>query len=205
MMKKKQLDIALSQIENYSDPKLKWEQYSLDAKSASEIAYIAAFVNNDVRDKNVIDLGCGSGILAIAVSLLGASSVVGVDIDDQAIKTAQINAKKMGADIDLVAADIGSIRNRFDTTTMNPPFGSWHKGADIRFLQKALDISNVIYSLHKRSFSVRDFMQKKIPKIGGRLTEIYEMNIEINRTYSFHQRRQYEVKTDLYRIERTDK
>ena len=200
-MKKKQLEIALSHLVGYSNPKLKWEQYSLDAKSASEIAYITSFVNNDVRGKTVIDLGCGSGILSIAVSLLGASYVAGVDIDKQIIRIAQINAKEMLVDIDLVAADIGSIRSRFDTTIMNPPFGSWHKGEDIRFLEKALNISSIVYSLHKGSPIVRNFLQKKIPAIGGRLSEIYEMNIKIIKTYSFHQRKQYNVKTDLYRIE----
>ena len=42
--------------------------------------------------ESVLDYGCGSGILAIAASLLGAGSVVGVDIDPQAILAARANA-----------------------------------------------------------------------------------------------------------------
>lgn len=41
----------------------------------------------------VLDVGCGSGILAIASLLLGAKSAVGVDIDATAVKTAAENAK----------------------------------------------------------------------------------------------------------------
>lgn len=41
----------------------------------------------------VLDVGCGSGILAIASLLLGAKSAVGVDIDEVAVKTADENAK----------------------------------------------------------------------------------------------------------------
>lgn len=41
----------------------------------------------------VLDVGCGSGILAIASLLLGAGSAVGVDIDETAVKTAVENAQ----------------------------------------------------------------------------------------------------------------
>ena len=40
-----------------------------------------------------LDIGCGSGILAIAALLLGAKSAVGVDIDETAVKTARENAQ----------------------------------------------------------------------------------------------------------------
>jgi len=42
----------------------------------------------------VLDYGCGSGILAIAAKKLGASEVVGVDIDAQAIISSEFNAEQ---------------------------------------------------------------------------------------------------------------
>lgn len=42
----------------------------------------------------VLDYGCGSGILAIAAAKLGAGSVVGVDIDDNALSAAADNAAR---------------------------------------------------------------------------------------------------------------
>jgi len=45
-------------------------------------------------EHTVLDYGCGSGILAIAAKKLGASSVVGVDIDSQAIIASGYNAEQ---------------------------------------------------------------------------------------------------------------
>lgn len=44
----------------------------------------------------VLDIGCGSGILAVAGVLLGADNAVGVDIDAQSVKTAKENAEING-------------------------------------------------------------------------------------------------------------
>lgn len=45
---------------------------------------------------DVLDVGCGSGILSVAALLLGAGSAVGVDIDELAVKTAVQNAALNG-------------------------------------------------------------------------------------------------------------
>ena len=46
----------------------------------------------DLADSNVLDFGCGSGILAIAALLLGAKEAVGTDIDVQALEASRDNA-----------------------------------------------------------------------------------------------------------------
>lgn len=62
---------------------------------------------HDVKGKNLVDFGCGSGVLAIMALLHGAKQVICVDIDDQAIEATLQNAQKNGvADgIKVVAAD----------------------------------------------------------------------------------------------------
>lgn len=45
---------------------------------------------------DVLDVGCGSGILSVAALLLGAQKAVGVDIDELAVKTAEENAQING-------------------------------------------------------------------------------------------------------------
>ena len=52
----------------------------------------------NLQDCNVLDFGCGSGILAIAALLLGAKQAVGTDIDYQAIEASRDNAERNGID-----------------------------------------------------------------------------------------------------------
>jgi ribosomal protein L11 methyltransferase len=46
-----------------------------------------------VQYQTVIDMGCGSGILALAAAAMGAQSVFGIDIDEKAIAHAIKNAE----------------------------------------------------------------------------------------------------------------
>ncbi|MDD7289518.1 MAG: 50S ribosomal protein L11 methyltransferase, partial [Clostridiales bacterium] len=53
-----------------------------------------------VPGRPVLDLGCGSGILAVAALRLGASHATGVDIDPKAVDVAYENAALNGLDKD---------------------------------------------------------------------------------------------------------
>lgn len=57
----------------------------------------------------VLDLGCGSGILAIAALCLGAQSAVGVDIDPKAVDVAYENAAMNGIGRDRLAVLCGDV------------------------------------------------------------------------------------------------
>ncbi|MBQ0764317.1 50S ribosomal protein L11 methyltransferase [Marinobacter psychrophilus] len=52
----------------------------------------------DVQGKQVIDYGCGSGILGLAALLLGADHVMGVDTDPQALEASRENARRNDVD-----------------------------------------------------------------------------------------------------------
>jgi len=57
------------------------------------------------KGKTVLDYGCGSGILALVASKLGAAKVTGVDIDPQAIIAARNNAARNHCEIDYYLPD----------------------------------------------------------------------------------------------------
>ena len=73
------------------------------------------------RIGRALDVGTGSGILAIAMRKLGATDVTGIDIDPAALANAAENAELNGLDgkVRFSAAPLSSIRGRFDLITAN--------------------------------------------------------------------------------------
>ena len=65
------------------------------------------------QSKNVIDIGCGSGILSIAALKLGASQALGVDIDTESINNSRENAKSNEVGDELILG-VGSVQEILD-------------------------------------------------------------------------------------------
>ncbi|MGH2620206.1 MAG: 50S ribosomal protein L11 methyltransferase [Anaerolineales bacterium] len=57
------------------------------------------FIERDLRPGDaVLDLGCGSGVLAIAAARLGAGRVLALDTDPQAVELARLNVQRNAVD-----------------------------------------------------------------------------------------------------------
>ena len=203
LVRKRDLERALSEIEAHPLPNAYLEQYTTPSKVAAETLYLAAYVYDDIIDKTVMDLGCGTGRLAIGAALLGAKEVFGVDVDPIAVRVAQKNADIMGVKekTHWIAADIDVVKGTFDTVLQNPPFGVQRRRADRRFITKSLELSSTIYSFHKGGESNREFIKRFIEGHGGRVTNIFPLKMEIPRMFKFHTKRKRSIQVDLYRIE----
>jgi putative methylase len=203
LVRKRDLERALSQIEAHPLPNAYLEQYTTPSDVAAETLYLAAYVYDDVIDKTVVDLGCGTGRLAIGAALLGAKEVFGVDVDGVAVRVAQKNAEIMGVKekTHWVVADIDVVKGAFDTVLQNPPFGVQRRRADRRFISKSLELSSTIYSFHKGGESNREFIKRFIERHGGRVTNIFPLKMEIPRMFKFHTKKKRSIQVDLYRIE----
>ncbi len=70
---------------------------------------------------SMLDVGCGSGILAICAKLLGSGRTVGVDIDEVAVRVANENAALNGCDdIEILCGDLATdIEGAFDVICAN--------------------------------------------------------------------------------------
>ena len=69
--------------------------------------------------EQVLDYGCGSGILAIAAKKLGADEVIGVDIDSQAIQSSCYNAERNEVVAEFCMADRFSGSQQYDIVVAN--------------------------------------------------------------------------------------
>jgi ribosomal protein L11 methyltransferase len=59
-----------------------------------------------VTPSSLLDLGCGSGVIAIAAAKLGFAPVVAVDLDDAAVDAARANAAANKVDLEVRRADV---------------------------------------------------------------------------------------------------
>jgi len=222
LVRKLELEMLLSQIEPHPLPKPSLEQYTIPADVAATMLHIAAYTHDDIVDKTVLDLGCGTGRLALGAAFLGAKKVVGVDIDKDAVKLAFENSLRtnLKEKVQWIAADIDAIHGSFDTVLQNPPFGVQRRRADRKFLERALETGKVIYSLHKSLHKDKTFIKKLraskanvvpvapspflegfIERRGGKIKAVYAMVMTIPHMFNFHTKRKYEFIADLYVIE----
>ena len=80
------------------------------------LSYVAQL---DMTGKRVLDMGCGTAVLAILAKMRGASYVEGIDIDEWAYRNAQENAAANGVEINLKLGDASTLDGTFDVIIAN--------------------------------------------------------------------------------------
>jgi putative methylase len=195
-----ELAIKLQTLDAHPRPKVALEQYTLPANLAARILFRACYEFGDIEHKSVVDLGTGTGRLALGAAMLGAEYVVGVELDPLALNVAIRNCTQLRLKADWVLTDIDTLRGPVDTVIMNPPFGTKRPHADIRFLQTALRIGKVIYSIHKAA--TREHLDRWFREQGSRSQVIITSKMEIPHQFSFHKKRKRYVDIDVFRAAR---
>ena len=81
---------------------------------------LALLQRQRLESTRVVDVGTGSGVLAIASSLLGAGEVVAIDHDADALTNARLNIERNHTRIELCQVDLGALESeRFDVVLAN--------------------------------------------------------------------------------------
>ena len=198
-LSKRQLEAQLSKLKILEKPNLKLEQYPVSSEVASELLYMAGFEQNDFEGR-VIDLGTGTGRLAIGAALIGAGETVGVDVDERALAIAKENAKIVDVQVEWVHSDMEKIEGKFDAVIMNPPYGTRTAHADTRFMEKGFQLAPVIYSIHKSA--TREYILQFLTRSGWHVDQVRSMRMTIPNLFEFHEKKTGIVEVDLYRITR---
>ena len=180
---------------DFEKPIPELEQYSTPPDIAFEIIKKVSSAGN--LSGKIADLGCGTGRLAIGASILGGK-VTGFEIDETALDIATNYSEKNNLDIKWICSAVENITEEFDTVIMNPPFGSQRPGADRIFLEKALQISDQIWTIHMAE--TRSFIEKLVDERGGKIQMGYEFDFPIARSMPFHNKDVENQKAILYHI-----
>ena len=222
LVRKIDIELFLSRIAPHTSPQASLEQYTTSETAAATLLYIAAYANDDVPGKTVLDLGCGTGRLGLGAAFLGAKNVVGVDIDRAAIAYASGASRRANLEnrVQWIVGDIVAIRGKFDTVLQNPPFGVQTRNADRKFLEKALEVGCRVYSFHNHPHHDKQlasrlggsnidllqvppspFIERFVAAHNGSVKAVYAMLVTIPRMFTFHTKKNYAFVVDLYVLE----
>ncbi len=176
---------------DFQSPDAALEQYRTPAAVAADLLW-EAHQDDAIRGRDVVDLGCGTGMFCVGAMVLRARSVTGVDIDAGALAMiSDDRIRTIHADINDVAQ--GQPPLRADTVLMNPPFGAQNSGADRPFYAAAariLDGEGSAWFLALRKTEA--FLGHEAKRWGARLDRVLEWDYPIEARFAFHR---HEVRT----------
>lgn len=209
LMKQKKLESYLDQVDVFEDPKLELEQYPTTPHLAAHMLHSIQTQYEDISDKNILDLGCGCGVLSIGAAMMGAKKITAIDVDEDALEICRTNIEEFEIEnIEVEQHDVtqlGSevkdrLKGNIDTVIMNPPFGTKaNAGVDMIFLKTALDLaSTAVYSLHKTS--TREHIMKKAKEWNADIKFIAELKFDLKQTMKVHKKTSVDIEVDFIRL-----
>lgn len=199
----------LAVVAGFENPRTSLEQYRTPPDLAAHLIHDAD-LQGDIQNRLVVDLGTGTGMLALGAALRGPSSVVGIDIDPDPLYTARANERRVAttADVSWVRGDATDAPFRTGagtTVVMNPPFGAQNSNehADRAFLATAARTSDVSYSVHNAGSQA--FVKSFVADNGGEVTRAFEAQLDLPRQFDFHESASHAIDAEVFRIEWTQR
>ena len=204
MATKSALTQQLGVVVGFDDPRADLEQYRTPPELAAHLVHTAD-LQGDIEGKTVVDLGCGTGMLALGAALRVPRLVVGLDIDPAPLATARENERRIATSsaVSWVRGDATEAPLCPDSETtvvMNPPFGAQtgNEHADRAFLATAADIADVSYSIHNAD-SV-DFVEAFAGDNGGEVTHAFQAEFDLPKSFEFHEEETRHIDVEVFRI-----
>lgn len=205
MASKRSLATKLGVVTGFEEPSVALEQYPTPPDLAAHVVHLAD-LHGDVDGRTVLDLGTGTGMLALAAALRGPARVFGAEIDRAALTTATANQRRVAASapVHWIQADATRLPLTVPdpvTVLMNPPFGArdGNRNADRGFLATASRVASVSYSVHNAGSE--EFVEAFAADNGGEVTHAFAADFAIDAQFDHHEDESRDVDAEVYRIE----
>jgi putative methylase len=204
-MGKRALERRLSAVAEFEEPRIELEQYPTPADLAAHLVHLAD-VHGDIGDETVLDLGTGTGMLAIGAATRAPTRVIGLDRDSAALRQATENERRIdpARSIDWVLGDGTDVPLCPDdgaTVLMNPPFGAQrgNEHVDRAFLETTAALADVSYSIHNEDSMA--FVESFTADEGGEVTHAFRAALPLSRQFEFQRRERTVLDAEVFRIE----
>ena len=196
----------LEAVRDFDDPSPELEQYLTPPEIAAHILHVAA-LQGDLTGKTVVDLGTGTGMLAIGASIGAPERVIALDVDPVALDRARRNESHVRTAseplIDWVQGDVSRHPLSLSGATIvsNPPFGAQrgNRHADRPFLEAACDLASVSYTIHNEGS--QEFVESFAADHGGAVTHAFRATFSLENQFEFHEDDRRELEAEVFRIE----
>lgn len=198
-MRRSELVRALARVPAPTDPRADLEQVVTPPERGADLLETAV-ADVGLEGRSVVDLGSGTGRLAIGAALLGATPVVGVEADPRLVALARSAAGEAGVRVEFRPLDVKDYSGTADVVVMNPPFGAQRRGADRAFWEVAFATAQrriFAFSLaESRTFIVRQAVARSAHVVASR-----PVAWELPRTFAHHSRKRVALAVDLWTIQ----
>ncbi|ELZ82307.1 putative RNA methylase [Haloferax larsenii JCM 13917] len=207
MATKAALEAQLAVVAGFENPKVALEQYPTPPDLAAHLVHLAD-LRGDVDGKTVVDLGTGTGMLALGAALRSPARVFGVELDADALETAVDNARRVGASapVHWVRGDATRLplclsEHEPVTVLMNPPFGAQNENAhaDRAFLETIASLADVSYSVHNEGS--KEFIEAFAEDASAEVTDAFRATFDLDHQFDFHEDERRELDAEVFRIE----
>ena len=198
-MRRSDLVRTLSRIPLPEDPRADLEQVGTPAEAAADLLF-AAVRWDGLEGRSVLDLGTGTGRLAIGAALLGAGPVAGVEVDPALVRVARAAAENAGASRWTSSSPMSTAYDRpADVVVMNPPFGAQRRHADLPFWDRAFALAR--RSVHAFALAdSRTFIAGRAVARSAQVLEMQPVAWEFPRTFPHHTRRWVTLAVDRWAL-----
>ena len=175
------------------------EQVATPAEAAADLlAALDRYVG--LAGRSVVDLGCGTGRLAVGAALLGADPVIGVEVDSSLVPIARAAARAAKATVEFRVSDVAEWKKPADVVVMNPPFGAQTRHADRPFWDCAFSVARRSIGAFASSTS-RTFIARLALDRGAHVVEVEPVRWDLPRTFPHHRSAMVRLPVDRWVIE----